>query len=146
MKAIIQRVQDASVSVEGTITGQIDHGLLVYLGIGHADTEEQLAWLCEKIVKLRVFTDEQGKMNKSLADVHGSILVVSQFTLLANLRKGNRPSYNDAAPPQKAEILYEQSLKQFAQLGFPVSSGKFGTHMKVSYTNDGPVTLMLEAE
>ncbi len=146
MKAVIQRVQDASVSVEGTITGQIDHGLLVYLGIGHDDTEEQLAWLCEKIVKLRVFTDEQGKMNRSLSDVEGSILVVSQFTLLANLRKGNRPSYNDAAPPQKAEALYEQSLKQFAQLGFPVSSGKFGAHMKVSYTNDGPVTLLLEAE
>ncbi|MDK2860263.1 MAG: D-aminoacyl-tRNA deacylase [Sphaerochaeta sp.] len=146
MKAVIQRVQDATVSVEGTITGQIDHGLLVYLGIGHDDTEQQLTWLCEKIVKLRVFTDEQGKMNRSLADVSGSILVVSQFTLLANLRKGNRPSYNDAAPPQKAEALYEQSLKQFAQLGFPVASGQFGAHMKVSYTNDGPVTLLLEAE
>ncbi|MGE4453201.1 MAG: D-aminoacyl-tRNA deacylase [Sphaerochaeta sp.] len=145
MKAVIQRVHDASVSVDGEITGAIANGLLVYLGIEHEDSQQQLSWLCEKIVKLRVFSDEQGKMNKNLHDVHGSILVVSQFTLLANLRKGNRPSYNAAAPPEKAEALYEQSLHVFSEMGYTVASGRFGTHMKVSYTNDGPVTLLLEA-
>ncbi|MGH0052858.1 MAG: D-aminoacyl-tRNA deacylase [Sphaerochaetaceae bacterium] len=145
MKAIIQRVKKASVTVEETVTGEIDHGLLVYLGIGHDDTEERLDWLCRKIVKLRVFSDEQGKMNKSLSEVGGSILVVSQFTLLANLCKGNRPSYNDAAPPEKAEALYELALALFSDLGFTVASGQFGAHMQVAYTNDGPVTFLLEA-
>ncbi len=145
MKAVIQRVRDAQVTVEGELTGAINHGILVYLGIGHDDNEQNLLWLCNKIVKLRIFTDEMGKMNKSLEDVNGSILVVSQFTLLANLKKGNRPSYNEAADPDMAEKLYDTSLRIFNELGYTVASGRFGAHMDVSYTNDGPVTLLLDA-
>ncbi|MFA6783786.1 MAG: D-aminoacyl-tRNA deacylase [Sphaerochaeta sp.] len=145
MKSVIQRVLDASVTVQNELIGKIDKGLLVYLGIQKGDTEEQLAWLCTKIAKLRMFTDEQGKMNLSLKEVGGELLIVSQFTLCANLRKGNRPSYDDAADPEDAQILYEKALLLFEQMGFNVKHGLFGAHMKVSYTNDGPVTMMLEA-
>lgn len=145
MKSVIQRVLDASVTVQNELIGKIDKGLLVYLGIQKGDTEEQLAWLCTKIAKLRMFTDEQGKMNLSLKEVGGELLIVSQFTLCANLRKGNRPSYDDAADPEDAQILYEKALFLFEQMGFNVEHGLFGAHMKVSYTNDGPVTMMLEA-
>ncbi|MDD3904877.1 MAG: D-aminoacyl-tRNA deacylase [Sphaerochaeta sp.] len=145
MKSVIQRVLDASVTVQNELIGKIDKGLLVYLGIQKGDTEEQLAWLCTKIAKLRMFTDEQGKMNLSLKEVGGELLIVSQFTLCANLRKGNRPSYDDAADPEDAQILYEKALILFEQMGFNVEHGLFGAHMKVSYTNDGPVTMMLEA-
>lgn len=145
MKSVIQRVLDASVTVQNELIGKIDKGLLVYLGIQKGDTEEQLAWLCTKIAKLRMFTDEQGKMNLSLKEVGGELLIVSQFTLCANLRKGNRPSYDDAADPEDAQILYEKALLLFEQMGFNVEHGLFGAHMKVSYTNDGPVTMMLEA-
>lgn len=145
MKAVIQRVKNAQVIVEQQLVGRIDHGLLVYLGIGKGDTEQQLIWLCQKIAKLRVFADEMGKMNKALEEVGGELLVVSQFTLLANLRKGNRPSYDEAADPKEAEALYEASLSFFRSMGYQVASGRFGSHMDVSYTNDGPVTFVLEA-
>lgn len=145
MKSVIQRVSKASVTVDSQLVGSIERGLLVYLGIEKGDTLDQLTWLCTKIGKLRMFTDELGKMNLSLADVKGEILVVSQFTLCANLRKGNRPSYDNAADPKDAEILYEKSLAIFAGLGFPVSHGSFGAHMQVTYTNDGPVTMLLDA-
>jgi D-tyrosyl-tRNA(Tyr) deacylase len=145
MKAVLQRVRNAKVVVEGQVVGSIKAGLLVYLGIAKADTEQQLSWLCEKIAKLRVFSDDEGKMNKSLVQVAGSLLVVSQFTLLANLGKGNRPSYDDAADPKEAQRLYEAALGRFQAMGFEVASGSFGAHMEVTYTNDGPATFILEA-
>ncbi|WP_320130886.1 D-aminoacyl-tRNA deacylase [uncultured Sphaerochaeta sp.] len=145
MKSVIQRVFDASVTVDSEIVGTINHGLLIYLGIEKGDTLEQLTWLCSKICKLRIFSDINGKMNLSLSEVQGELLVVSQFTLCANLHKGNRPSYEEAADPVEAEQLYQKSLGIFAGLGFPVAHGTFGAHMKVAYTNDGPVTMLLDA-
>lgn len=145
MKSVIQRVTDASVSVGGQCVGRIDKGLLVYLGVQKGDSEEQLLWLCSKIAKLRIFTDAEGKMNLSLKDVNGSLLVISQFTLCANLHKGNRPSYNEAADPKDAVLLYEKALETFRELGFHVEKGVFGAHMSVSYTNDGPVTMLLDS-
>ena len=145
MRTVIQRVVNASVAVDGQSVGSIGHGLLVYLGIAEGDTVQQLDWLCKKIVKLRVFSDENGKMNLSLSEVGGSLLVVSQFTLLANLNKGNRPSYDKAADPKDANLLYEKALELFRSMGFSVQSGIFGAHMQVTYTNDGPVTFELDA-
>ena len=145
MKSVIQRVTDASVSVGEECVGHIANGLLVYLGVEKGDTEEQLLWLCSKITKLRVFADSEGKMNLSLKDVQGSLLVISQFTLCANLHKGNRPSYNEAADPRDASHLYEKALVTFRDLGFHVEKGVFGAHMSVTYTNDGPVTMSLDA-
>jgi D-tyrosyl-tRNA(Tyr) deacylase len=145
MKAVIQRVRRAQVAVDQEVVGSIEHGLLVYLGIGKGDSYQNLTWLCQKIVKLRVFADDAGKMNKPLGEVGGQLLVVSQFTLLANLHKGNRPSYDDAADPKEAEVLYEAALDLFRSMGFVVAGGRFGAHMDVSYTNDGPVTFVLEA-
>ena len=145
MKSVIQRVTEATVSVEGECVGRIGSGLLVYLGVEKGDTDEQVQWLCSKIVKLRIFSDDQGKMNLSLKDVGGSLLVISQFTLCANLRKGNRPSYNEAADPEDASLLYERALVTFRNLGFPVEKGAFGEHMHVTYTNDGPVTMLLDS-
>ncbi|HHT80704.1 MAG TPA: D-tyrosyl-tRNA(Tyr) deacylase [Spirochaetales bacterium] len=145
MKSVIQRVLEASVTVDGECVGRIDRGLLVYLGVEKEDSEKQLHWLCSKITKLRVFDDGEGKMNLSLKDVGGSLLVVSQFTLCANLAKGNRPSYNNAADPEDAVVLYEKALETFRNLGFHVENGAFGQHMHVTYTNDGPVTLLLDS-
>jgi len=144
MKSVIQRVTDASVSVDGEVVGRIAKGLLVYLGVEKGDTEEHLLWLCSKITKLRVFADSVGKMNLSLKEVDGSLLVISQFTLCANLHKGNRPSYNEAADPIEASLLYEKALETFRNFGFHVEKGVFGAHMHVTYTNDGPVTMLLE--
>ncbi|NCC65898.1 MAG: D-tyrosyl-tRNA(Tyr) deacylase [Spirochaetia bacterium] len=145
MKAVIQRVLNASVSVSEEKVGSIKHGMLVYLGVQKGDTIEQVHWLCDKIVKLRIFRDEKQKMNLTLQQVGGSLLVVSQFTLLGNLRKGNRPSYDDAAEPNLANQYYELALQRFRELGYPVESGSFGAHMMVQYINDGPVTFILEA-
>ena len=145
MKSVIQRVYDASVTVDSEVVGAIGHGLLVYLGIEKGDTLEQLTWLCSKICKLRIFSDSEGKMNLSLSEVQGELLIISQFTLCANLHKGNRPSYEEAAHPVEAEQLYHKSLGIFAGLGFTVAHGTFGAHMKVTYTNDGPVTMLLDA-
>ncbi|HOX92908.1 MAG TPA: D-aminoacyl-tRNA deacylase [Spirochaetales bacterium] len=145
MKVVVQRVRDASVRVDGTVSGAIQSGLLVYLGVAKGDSEQDAAWLAEKIMGLRIFEDENGKMNLSVQDCGGGILVVSQFTLLADARKGRRPSYNDAASPQRAENLYEYFMRHMCALGIQVQSGVFGAHMDVAYINDGPVTILLQS-
>jgi len=144
MRAVIQRVSEASVTVEGKVTGAIGKGLLVLLGVGHADTEATAQALAAKIVKLRIFSDVEGKMNLSVEDVGGGVLVVSQFTLLADTRKGNRPSFTDAAPPEAGNRLYEEFCRAVAALGVPVQQGIFGAHMDVRLTNDGPVTIVMD--
>jgi D-tyrosyl-tRNA(Tyr) deacylase len=144
MRAVIQRVTEASVTVDGKVTGAIGKGLLVLLGVGHADTEATAQALAAKIVKLRIFSDAEGKMNLSVEDVAGGVLVVSQFTLLADTRKGNRPSFTDAAPPEAGNRLYEEFCRAVAALGLPVQQGIFGAHMDVRLTNDGPVTIVME--
>lgn len=145
MKAVIQRVRDARVTVDGETVGSIEAGLLIYLGVAKGDEKKQAAWLAEKIVKLRVFHDEAGKMNRAVNEVEGQIMVISQFTLMGNLRKGNRPSWDDAAEPEHAENLYEYFLEEMRERVPSVASGTFGAHMDVRYTNDGPVTFILEA-
>ncbi|MFY8001865.1 MAG: D-aminoacyl-tRNA deacylase [Candidatus Kapaibacteriota bacterium] len=147
MRILIQRVKRASVTVEGQITGQIAQGLLVFVGIAATDTINEIQWMCSKITKLRIFNDDEGKMNRSLADVEGSILLVSQFTLYADAQKGLRPSYINAAPPQMAKPLYEQMLVHLKQTSsLPVEAGIFGAMMDVELVNDGPVTIWLERE
>ena len=141
----MQRVQHASVTVDATITGAIQQGLLLLVGIHQDDTEEQLEWMCEKILKLRIFDDEEGKMNLSVQDVGGSLLVVSQFTLYGNAEKGNRPSYIEAAGPEKAEKLYDDMVTFFnTHSSLEVETGRFGVQMDVELVNDGPVTIILE--
>ena len=145
MKVIIQRVNSASVTVGKEITGAIKKGLLLLVGIHHDDTEEQMNWMCEKILKLRIFEDENEKMNLSVSDVAGGILVVSQFTLYGDAKKGTRPSFIDAARPEKAEPLYEKMISYFeSHSELSIQSGKFGAMMNVELVNDGPVTLILE--
>jgi len=144
MRAVVQRVSRASVTVEGEVTGAIERGLLVLLGVGHDDTDERARALAAKIARLRIFGDEAGKMNLSVEDTGGGVLAVSQFTLLADTRKGNRPSFVGAAPPQEANRLYEVFCDALAALGLPVAKGVFGAHMDVDLTNDGPVTIVLE--
>lgn len=144
MRAVVQRVSRASVTVEGEVTGAIERGLLVLLGVGRDDTDESARALAAKIARLRIFGDEAGKMNLSVEDTGGSVLAVSQFTLLADTRKGNRPSFVGAAPPQEANRLYEVFCDALAALGLPVAKGVFGAHMDVDLTNDGPVTIVLE--
>lgn len=144
MKCVIQRVKDASVSVDEKIVGEIDHGLLVYFGVAKGDKDEYVDYVINKISKLRMFRDENDKMNLSAFDVNAKILVVSQFTLYANLRKGNRPSYDNAEVPQRANELYEKAVQKFKELGFVTETGVFGAHMDVRYLNDGPVTMILE--
>lgn len=146
MRAVVQRVSSARVSVAGEITGEIDRGLLVLLGVGQGDTEEDARWLAEKIVALRIFEDGEARMNRSVVDVGGRILVVSQFTLLASTRKGTRPSFNDAARPEHAIPLYESFNRlAAAALGRPVATGRFGALMEVALVNDGPVTLVIDS-
>ena len=145
MKALIQRVSSASVVVEGNRVAEIKAGLLVLLGVTDADTSKEAAWLASKVVNMRIFNDAEGKMNLSLLDVGGGALVVSQFTLYADARKGNRPSYVQAARPEKAKPLYEAFVAEMEKLlGKPVPTGVFGADMKVSLVNDGPVTILLE--
>ena len=144
MRAVVQRVSEAGVTVEGRVAGAIGKGLLVLVGIGHADTEETARALAAKIARLRIFQDTEGKMNLSVQDVGGGVLAVSQFTLLADTRKGNRPSFIDAAPPETANRLYEVFCAAIADLGLPVARGIFGAHMDVRLTNDGPVTIIME--
>ena len=146
MRLVIQRVREASVTVEGTITGQIGPGLLVLIGCAPTDGEAELTWLVRKLVNLRIFNDENGQMNRNVRDVAGQVLVVSQFTLLADARKGNRPSYVGAAPPAVAEPLYQRFVALVAQeLGQPVPTGIFGADMQVRLLNDGPVTIVLDS-
>lgn len=147
MRVLIQRVNQASVTVEGEITASIGKGLLVFLGISSHDTGEDIEYLSKKIAGLRIFSDEQGKLNLNVAEVQGSILLVSQFTLFASTKKGNRPSFIDAAPPEIAVPLYEQAITMFAEAsGVPLKTGKFGADMKVSLLNDGPVTLWMDSK
>ena len=147
MRAVIQRVSRASVTVEGKITGSIQAGLLVLLGIEDADTAEDITWLSNKLVNLRIFGDADGVMNLSVNDVNGGILLVSQFTLFAATKKGNRPSYIRASKPDIAIPLYEQMIRQLSQdLGKPVATGIFGADMKVDLLNDGPVTITIDTK
>ncbi len=145
MRACVQRVSQAQVTVGQEICGQIGRGLLVLLGVAGDDTPEDARQLAEKIVGLRIFDDEQGKMNLALGDVGGAMLVVSQFTLLGDCRKGRRPSFVAAAPPELAAALYEQFVAAVIEQGIPVATGRFRQHMLVSLTNDGPVTLWLDS-
>ncbi len=144
MRALIQRVSQASVTVEGRIVGEIGRGFVVLLGVTHNDGEAEATWLARKVAGLRVFEDAEGKMNASLADVDGSLLVISQFTLYGDTRKGRRPSFIDAARPEQAEPLVEIFVTALRERGFHVATGVFGAHMLVNIRNDGPVTLMLE--
>ena len=146
MRTVVQRVRHASVTVEGRVTGQIGPGLLVLAGFSPTDTAASLDWMARKLTQLRIFSDEDGKMNRSVQDVGGQVLVVSQFTLLADARKGNRPSYTGAAPPPIAIPLYEQFVLLLELLlGQPVPTGEFGADMQVELLNDGPVTIVLDS-
>lgn len=147
MKAVIQRVNHASVQVEGEIISKIENGLLVLLGITQTDDLEDSKWLCNKIINLRIFNDEHGVMNRSLADIQGDVIIVSQFTLMANTKKGHRPSYIKAANSKIAVPLYEQFIEEFETLfGKKVGVGKFGANMKINLENDGPVTIIIDTE
>jgi D-tyrosyl-tRNA(Tyr) deacylase len=147
MRAVIQRVASASVTIDDAIKSKIDKGLLILLGIEEADTDEDIEWLCGKIIRLRIFDDEQGVMNLSISDVKGEILVVSQFTLHASTKKGNRPSYIKAAKPELAIPLYRKFVQQLTlELGKPVATGEFGANMQVRLINDGPVTIIFDTK
>lgn len=145
MRAVVQRVKNASVTVDGTVTGAIKNGLLIYLGVANEDDEALCVKMANKIAKLRIFVDADDKMNLSVQDIGASILVVSQFTLYANLHKGNRPSYDGAGEPKHAEKLYEYFLKVLEEMGFETCHGVFGAHMHVEYENDGPVTILMDS-
>ena len=145
MKALLQRVTNAQVSVEGEVVGKIGHGLVVFIGVANDDTAEDIQYLSRKIIELRIFDDAEGKFNLSALDVKGELLLVSQFTLLAVTRKGRRPGFTDAAPPQIAENLFNQFVEQIKASGLKVATGRFQTHMHVSITNDGPVTIFIDS-
>lgn len=144
MRAVIQRVSTASVTVAGKVVGQIEQGVLVLLGVEKGDTETQADWLAEKIAGLRIFEDEAGKMNRSLADINGAALVVSQFTLAGNCAKGRRPSFDSAAPAEEGRRLYDYFVTALKSLHIPVATGIFQADMQVALVNDGPVTFILE--
>ncbi|HIB68048.1 MAG TPA: D-tyrosyl-tRNA(Tyr) deacylase [Phycisphaerales bacterium] len=144
MRAVVQKVANASVTVEGEVVGAIDKGFMILLGVTHDDTEEQAAWLAKKVSGLRIFEDDDQKMNLSLLDVGGDCLVVSQFTLYGDCKKGRRPSFVDAARPEHADKLYQVFCERLRETGCRVETGRFQTFMKVSLVNDGPVTLILD--
>jgi D-tyrosyl-tRNA(Tyr) deacylase len=146
VRAVVQRVSHASVTVGGRVAGEIGAGLLILLGVSRTDNPESAAYLAEKIVNLRIFPDEAGKMNRSLLDTHGSALVVSQFTLYGDTRGGRRPSYIQAASPEDANRLYEEFVQAMRALGVQVATGVFQAHMEVELLNDGPVTILLDSE
>jgi D-tyrosyl-tRNA(Tyr) deacylase len=145
MKAVIQRVTSASVSVEGEVIGSIGHGLVLLLGIAKGDSQQDLDYLVERVTNLRIFSDQAGKMNRSLLDVQGALLVISQFTLLGSTSGGRRPGFERAAPPDEARMLYEQAVERFRVLVRQVEIGRFAAHMVVTLSNDGPVTLTLDS-
>lgn len=144
MRAVLQRVRRGKVSVEGKTVAEIGPGMVILLGVGHDDGPEKARALAEKVAFLRIFEDEQGKMNRSLLDIGGSAIVVSQFTLYADTRKGRRPSFTDAALPDLARPLVDRFARDLAELGVPTQTGEFGAHMLVEIDNDGPVTILLE--
>lgn len=146
MIAVIQKVSEASVTIEGTTKSGIGKGLLILLGIEDADNQEDIDWLAKKIVNMRIFEDADGVMNESLLDQNGELLVVSQFTLHASTKKGNRPSYIKAAKPDVAIPLYENFIKTIASYGRPIQTGEFGADMKVALVNDGPVTILMDTK
>ena len=146
MRAVVTRVNSASVSIGGAVVGEIGRGFLILLGVAPGDTPALCKKLAEKILGLRVFRDENDKMNLSLSDVGGSVLLVSQFTLLGDARKGRRPSFIRAARPEQAEPLFEKLVQRVADAGIPVATGRFRTHMEVSLVNDGPVTILLDSK
>ena len=147
MRVVIQRVSSARVTIAGRVTGHIDQGLLIFVGIESADTAAGGEWLAQKIVRLRIFADAGGNMNRSVADIGGGLLLISQFTLHASTQKGARPSFNQAARPEQARPLYERFIAQLtAALGRPVATGEFGAMMQVALVNDGPVTLLLDSK
>lgn len=146
MKIVIQRVSEANVKVEGTIVGNISHGLLLLIGIDEEDTQSDADWLIQKVLNLRIFGDENGKLNLSVKDVEGEILCISQFTLIADYKKGNRPSFIKAAKPDVAIPLFEYFKEEMAKSGLKIESGIFGSDMKVSLLNDGPVTIVMDSK
>lgn len=146
MRAVLTRVRSASVTVDGEVVGKIGRGFLILLGVGPNDTEKECRYLAEKALGMRIFTDENDKMNLGLDAVNGEVLVVSQFTLYGNCRKGRRPSFVDAAPPELGNALYETFLSICEELGYPPQHGIFGAHMQVESVNDGPVTLILDTD
>lgn len=146
MRAVIQRVKEASVTVEGKLAGRCGKGLLVLLGVKDSDDESQVAYISDKIANLRIFEDEEGKMNRSVLDVNGEVLLVSQFTLYGDCRKGRRPGFSQAAAPEKARTLYEEVVQSLKERGLHVEEGVFQAHMDISLVNDGPVTLLLDSE
>jgi len=145
MRAVVQRVSSARVEVDGEAMGAIERGLLVYAGFGRGDTDDDRAWVLSKIVTLRIFPDDAGKMSRSVGDVGGGLLVVSQFTLYADLRRGRRPSFDDAMPPAQAETAYDALVREARATGLRVETGRFAADMKVSSLNDGPVTIWVDS-
>ncbi|WP_447963523.1 D-aminoacyl-tRNA deacylase [Nitrospira sp. Ecomares 2.1] len=145
MIAVIQRVRQASVTVENQVIAHINRGLVILLGVAQGDTGQDVTFMVEKIPRLRIFPDTQGKMTDALQDINGELLLVSQFTLLANTEKGRRPSFELAAPPEEAHMRYQETLEQFLALGLSVQAGKFGATMVVALDNDGPMTLILDS-
>jgi D-tyrosyl-tRNA(Tyr) deacylase len=146
MRAVIQRVSRASVSVDGRVVGAIEAGLVVLLAVGHGDTPTVAADMAAKIVHLRIFEDEHGKMNHSLLDTGGAVLAISQFTLYGDVRRGRRPGFDQAAPPESAAVLYEEFVRALRTLGAPTETGTFQAHMTVEIVNEGPVTILLDSE
>jgi D-tyrosyl-tRNA(Tyr) deacylase len=145
MRAVVQRVSQANVKVDGKIVGEINKGLLVFLGVGKEDDEKDLDYMIDKILGLRIFEDENGKLNLSLMDIHGELLVISQFTLYGNVKKGKRPSFTDAADPDIANNYYELFIEKAREKGVKTEHGIFGADMKVSLINDGPVTILIDS-
>ncbi len=146
MRAVVQRVSRAQVRVEGEVKGAVGRGMVVLLGVGRNDSAEAAVYLAEKVANLRIFEDEQGKMNRSLVEMGGEALVISQFTLYGDVRKGRRPGFDQAAPPQQAESLYEQFVRELVAHGIRVATGVFQAHMEVELVNDGPVTILLDSD
>jgi D-tyrosyl-tRNA(Tyr) deacylase len=146
MRAVVQRVTNADVKIDGRVNGKIDDGLLVLLGVGNGDTEEDMKYIADKIIKLRIFSDENDKMNLSLEDVGGSMLVISQFTLYGDCSHGRRPYFGNAMEPVSANEMYEKFVAYIREQGIHIETGEFGADMKVSLTNDGPVTIILESK